>query len=139
MKEKTYSEDNLLYYLNDNITSLNNSKLFAGLMIITLNISSKFVSLKLSKTVESYLKYTFSRNILIFAISWMGTRDIYIATIITLLFILCVDFIFNEESIFCVLPEKFTNYHVSLIDDHVGDEDFKKAIDILEKYHKSKQ
>ena len=47
-------------YVNNNITSLNNSKIFAGLMIIILNIASKFVTIKLSKTMESYLKHTFS-------------------------------------------------------------------------------
>lgn len=138
MTKEEKKTSSLLYYLNDNITVLNNSKFFAGLMIIILNISSKFVTINLSKTVEAYLKYTFSRDILIFAISWMGTRDIYIAIIITLLFIICVDFLFNEKSFFCVLPEQFTNYHLSLIEENntVSDDEFRKAIDILEKYKK---
>jgi len=95
---------------------LNNSKLFAGLMIIVLNIASKFVTIKLSKSMEAYLKYTFSRQILIFAIAWMGTRDIYIAITITLVFVFCMDFLFNEESRFCILPEAFTDYHVNLLE-----------------------
>ena len=120
---------NLYKYLNDNVTSLNNSKLFAGLMIITLNIASKFVTIKLSKTMESYLKYTFSRDILVFAIAWMGTRDIYVALTITLLFILATDYIFNEDSMLCCLPENFTDYHVSLLEskEQVTEEDIKKA------------
>jgi hypothetical protein len=85
-------------------------------MIIILNIASKFVTIKLSKTMEAYLKYTFSRQILIFAIAWMGTRDIYIAITITLVFVFFMDFLFNEESRFCVLPEAFTDYHVNLLD-----------------------
>jgi len=104
------------HYLDNQITQLNQSKLFAGLMIIILNVSSKYVNLKLSKTIESYLKHTFNRDILVFAISWMGTRDIYIAFIITIIFILFVDFVFNEESKFCCLPEQFIDYHVSLLD-----------------------
>lgn len=110
------SMDRLFNYTNDYVSSLNNSKLFAGLMIIVLNIASKFVTIKLSKTMEAYLKYTFSKQILIFAIAWMGTRDIYIAIIITLIFVFLMDFLFNEESQFCVLPEAFTNYHVGLLD-----------------------
>ena len=65
--------------IHDNVQDLNKSKVSAGLMIITLNIASRFVTIKLSKSMESYLKYTFSKQILIFAIAWMGTRDIYIA------------------------------------------------------------
>lgn len=126
--------ENIFYMLNDNIYMLNHSKLFAGLMIIILNISSRFVTIKLSKSMESYLKYTFSRNILIFAIAWMGTRDIYISFIITILFIICMDYLFNEESGFCCLPENFTNYHVELLEQKVTEEDYKKAKEVVEKY-----
>ena len=131
----------LSQYLNDNVTSLNNSKLFAGLMIITLNIASKFVTIKLSKTMESYLKYTFSRDILVFAIAWMGTRDIYVAFIITVLFIVATDYIFNEDSMLCCLPENFTDYHVSLLEskDKVSEEDIKKAQEVLERAKKQKE
>ena len=38
-------------YLHNNIQSVNNSKVFAGIVIITLNISSKFVTIKLPKTL----------------------------------------------------------------------------------------
>ena len=100
--------------MHSNVNSLNNSKLFAGLMIIVLNISSKFVTIKLSKSMESYLKYTFSKQILIFAIAWMGTRDIYIAFGITIIFTICMDYLFNEDSPYCCLPHDFTNYHLNL-------------------------
>ena len=126
----------IAYYLNDQVTQLNQSKLFAGLMIIILNVSSKYVNLKLSKTIESYLKHTFNRDILVFAISWMGTRDIYVALMIMLLFIILVDFIFNEESKFCCLPEQFTDYHVSLLDsskNSLSSDEIKQAEEVLDK------
>jgi hypothetical protein len=131
---------NMLDYLHNNIKVINDSKIFAGLMIITLNIASKFVTIKLSKTMESYLKYTFSRNILVFAITWMGTRDIYIALFITLVFILCMDFLLNEDSMFCILPEQFTDYHISLATNNeiVSPEEIKKAEEILERAKKQK-
>jgi len=112
---------NLAIYLHNYIDSLNNSKLFAGLMIIILNIASRFVTVKLSKSMEAYLKYTFSRQILIFAIAWMGTRDIYVAIVITLVFMIFMDFLFNEDSRFCCLPAEFTEYHHKLHDDHKND------------------
>ena len=104
----------LFTYLHNYINALNNSKLFAGLMIIVLNIASRFVTIKLSKSMESYLKYTFSRQVLIFAIAWMGTRDIYIAFVISFVFMFCMDYLFNEESRLCILPSHFMNYHIDL-------------------------
>jgi hypothetical protein len=90
--------------------------------------------------MESYLKYTFSRDILVFAITWMGTRDIYIALFITLVFILCMDFLLNEDSMFCVLPEQFTDYHISLATNNeiVSPEEIKKAREVLERAEKQK-
>jgi len=131
----------VLNYLHNHVMNLNNSKLFAGLMIIVLNIASRFVTIKLSKTMESYLKYTFSRDILVFAISWMGTRDIYIAVGITIVFMIMVDYVLNEESAFCCLPEKFTDYHVSLMNDDttITPDQIKSAEETLEKAKKQKQ
>lgn len=130
--------ENFMFFLDNNVTTLNNSKLFAGMMIIVLNVSSKFVTFKLSKTMESYLKYTFSRNILVFAISWMGTRDIYIAAFITLIYIIFIDYLLNEESAFCCLPKHFTQYHVELLENmnntEVTLEEYKKAKDVVRTY-----
>lgn len=106
----------LISYLHNNIVSVNNSKVFAGLVVITLNIASRFVNLKLSKSMESYLKFTFSRDALIFCIVWMGSRDIYIAFSVMLTFIIFMDYLFNENSSLCILPEHFMDYHINLLD-----------------------
>jgi len=115
---------------------MNNSKIFAGMMIITLNIASKFVNIKLGKTLESYLKYSFSRQILIFAIVWMGTREIYIAFLITVVFIICTDYLFHEESSFFILSNETKEHYCNLLDnppDKVTQEEVKKAEAVLEK------
>jgi hypothetical protein len=129
----------IFVYLNDQVHALNNSKIFAGLMIITLNIVSKFANFKLSKTLEAYFKYTFSRQILVFAIAWMGTRDIYIALLITFLFVVFTEYLFHEDSHFFILPNDFKDYHISLLDnetatsDKITDDDIKKAKEVLVK------
>jgi hypothetical protein len=120
-----------LEYAHKHVQHVNNSKIFAGLMIIILNVASKFVNFKFSKSIEMYLKHTFSKQVLVFAIAWMGTRDIYIAILITIIFIICMDYILNEDSMFCCLPESFTNYHLEL--DKVSEDDVKKAKDVLAK------
>ena len=137
MKQKIKKNNNfekILNTLHNTITNINTSKLFAGLMIITLNIASRFVTIKLSKSMESYLKYTFSKQILIFAIAWMGTRDIYVSLLITVLFIIFMDYFFNEDSPFCCLPKSFMEHHINLLDnDKVSDEDIQKAKNVLQK------
>jgi hypothetical protein len=120
------------------IQNINDSKIFAGIMILLLNISSKFVNIRLSKTVESYLKNSFSRQFLVFIIAWMGTREFWVALIISFVFTFCVDYLLNEESMFCILPESFTDYHVGLLNEEqsckaFNEDDVKKAMDILKK------
>lgn len=134
---------NIFSSLDNTVQTLNKSKVFAGLMIITLNIASRFVTIKMSKTMQSYLKFTFSRYILIFAISWMGTRDIYIALTITLIFIILFEYLLDEESNFYIFSEEFKDYQKSKAEDEedekeVSDEDLKKAEKTLERAKKQK-
>jgi hypothetical protein len=131
---------NLFHYLDSKVNVLNTSKVFAGLMIVILNISSKFVTIKLSKSMESYLKYTFSRDVLVFAICWVGSRDIYVAIILTAIFIFFVDFLLNEDSSLCILSDNFKEHHISLIEGNttITDEQIKQAKEILEKAEKQK-
>ena len=124
--------------MNKRILDLNTSKMFAGLMIITLNIASKFVTFKFGKTTEMYLKYTFSRQILVFAMAWMGTRDIYVASGLTLIFIFLFDFLFNENSSLCILPNQFKEYYQN-IDEDISHEDYVKAQSTVDKYVEQKE
>ena len=119
---------NTLQTIHTNVTMLNGSKIFAGFMIIMLNISSRFVTIKLSKSVESYLKYTFSRQILIFTIAWMGTRDIYIALTVAIIFTIIMDVLFNEDSRYCILPVSFTEYHTQISEDQEDNNDITQNI-----------
>jgi len=140
---KNYTITKLFSYLHDNVQAINNSKIFAGLMIITLNVVSKFANIKLSKTLESYFKFTFSRQILVFAIAWMGTRDIYIALFITVLFVIFTEYLFHEDSMFFMLTEEFKDHHISLLENEnlsekVTEEDVRKAKDVLERAKRQK-
>jgi hypothetical protein len=137
-KKNSITNSSYLKYIHEHVQALNGSKIFAGVMIITLNIVSRFVNIKLSKTMESYLKYTFSKYVLVFTIAWMGTRDIYIALFIMGCFIIVSDFLFDEESMFCVLPEEFKDHHLTILEENenmenVTDEEITKAKKVLEK------
>lgn len=109
---------NLYDYLASVTRPFNESKMFAGVMIIILNLATKHVNWNLPKPIESYLKYTFSRNILVFAICWMGSRDILVAAILTLVFIIIMDYILNDKSEYCCLPEGFVDYHTKILEEN---------------------
>lgn len=91
--------------------------------------------------MESYLKYTFSRDVLIFAMAWMGTRDIYIALGITTIVVFSLNYLLNEESKLCILPEHFTEYHTSLFDENekVTAQQVEDAKNILKKAELQKE
>ena len=103
--------------LDEAVKILNTNTLFVGLMMFVMQIASRFVTIKLSRSMEGYMKFSFSKDILVFAIAFMGTRDLYWALIITLVFIICMDYLFNEESSLCCLPESFLEKHIKLLEE----------------------
>lgn len=129
-------------YLNEHIMYLNNSKFFAGIVMIILNICSKFITIQFSKSTEEYLKMTVTKQLMVFSMAWMGTRDIYTALVLTAVFTILSDHIFNEESSMCVVPHKYRVLHklVDANDDGVvTDKEVNDAISILEKAKKNKE
>lgn len=129
-----------LQFIHDRVLYLNNSKFFAGVVMILLNIGSKFISVQFSKSAEEYLKMNVTKQILVFSMAWMGTRDIYTALGLTAIFVVLSDHLFNEESKYCVVP---AHYRVldKLIDTNqdgiISDDEINRAISILEKAKKA--
>ena len=129
-------------YVNHNIMYLNNSKFFAGVIMILLNIGSKFITIQFSKSTEEYLKWTVSKQLLVFAMAWMGTRDIYAALGLTAVFTILSEYLFNEESSLCIVPQKYRVLEklIDTNDDNVvSDVELSAAIAILEKAKREKQ
>jgi hypothetical protein len=120
---------------------LNNSKFFAGVVMILLNVGSKFIAIQFSKSTEEYLKMNVTKQLLVFAMAWMGTRDIYISLVLTAVFTILSDHLFNEESPYCCVPEKYRILAKIVdknLDGNVSDEEINNAIAILEKAKRDK-
>lgn len=121
--------------------NINGNKLFLGLMMIFMNLGSRYIEIKLTKGQEMMLK-NIAREVLIFTIAFMGSRDIFIALIITAVFIILSSFVFNEHSKFCVLPEKYKKL-ANIIDTdgdgEVSREELEKAYDILRRAKEQEQ
>lgn len=133
---------NGISYMNHHVMYLNNSKFFAGVIMILLNVGSKFIQIQFSKSSEEYMKYSVSKQLLIFAMAWMGTRDIYVALGLTAVFTILSEYLFNEESSMCIVPHKYRilNKLMDTNDDGlVTDTELNSAIALLEKAKKEKQ
>ena len=127
--------------INNAINSLNSSTFFAGIMMICLNIGSRYIQLNLDESTESYIKYALTKEILVFTISWMATRNIYHALVLTAVFVVLADFALNEKSKYCILPKNFiksrklgeyTNNKI------ITEKEFNDAMEIVEKYKTQK-
>lgn len=119
------------------IDSVNGSRFFAGLVMIMMNIGSKYVNLKLSKNQEEFLRGAIARQVLIFSIIWMGTRDIITSLILTAVFVILTDHLFNEESRFCVVSKvvhKYKNVLDTDGDNVVSEKELEAAMKIVEKH-----
>jgi len=128
-------------FVDNHIMFLNNSKFFAGVVMILLNVGSKFIAVQFSKSTEEYLKLNVTKQLLVFAMAWMGTRDIYTALVLTAVFTILSDHLFNEESPYCCVPEKYKILS-KLVDENsdgnVSEEEINNAIAILEKAKRDK-
>jgi hypothetical protein len=73
--------------------------------------------------------------------AWMGTRDIYTALVLTAVFTILSDHLFNEESPYCCVPQKY-RILAKIIDNNndgnVSEQEINDAIAVLEKAKRDK-
>ena len=126
--------------LNTLVQSTNQNPYFIGLMMILLNIGSKYVVMEISDTQEKFLSNVIVRRLLVFTIFFIGTRDIYISFIMTTVFIIFVSGLFNEKSKYCILPTKMK--YTPKEGRTISEEELKyaeKIIDLSKEQSKEKQ
>ena len=124
----------ILYYLNT-------SPILAGIMMIVLNIGSKYVEMGFSESQEMAVKSLITREILIFAMAYTATKNIPIALILTASFIVLSNGLFNDQSKFCIMPgyfKKLKQYMDTNNDNKISPQEEQRAINILRKAQKQK-
>lgn len=124
------------YSFMDYYNSLNNNKIFAGVIILIMNICSRYATLELSKSQEYYVKYIFGKQLLLFAIIWIGTRDIIISIVLTILFLILADYLLNDQSKYCIIP---SNCKIEDFSGNITQKDINDSIGILKKAHALKR
>ena len=115
------------------IYNLNNSKYFAGILMILMNLGSKYISLELSETQDEFFSNIVIRRMMIFTVVFIATKDIIISLIITACFIIIVSGLFNESSKFCLIRN--VNPKTKII----SKEQVEKAKRIIQRYENQKQ
>ena len=124
------------------INRLNSSKFLAGVLMIVLNIGSKYIDVSLTSSQQSYLRSSFARQLFVFAVAFAATKDIVTSLVLTGVFHILSHYLLNEDSSLCVIPENWKRFERLLDeneDDIVTDKEINKAIRILEDAKRQQQ
>lgn len=81
---------------------INSNPYFIGLMMLTLNLGGRFISLELSKSQEAFFQNPWVRRFLIFTVLFVGTRNIAVAFWMTFIVVLVLGHLLNENSALCI-------------------------------------
>ena len=83
----------------------NTNPYFIGLMMFILNIGGRFISLEVTKKQEQFLQHPWVRRVLIFTVLFVATRSIGVAFWATVIFVLFLGYLFNENSALCLFGQ----------------------------------
>lgn len=70
--------------------------------IFLINVGGRFLPMEITKDQEAFLNQPWFRRIIIFVIFFLATRNIVTAAWMALIVILCVGYLFNENSSLCL-------------------------------------
>lgn len=83
----------------------NNNPYFIGIMMLILNLGGRFISLEVTKKQEQFLQHPWVRRILIFTVLFVATRNLWVAFWTTVLVVLFLGYLFNENSSMCLFGQ----------------------------------
>ncbi len=89
-------------WLETFMNNFNTSPYFIGVMMLTMNLGSRFLALEMSKGQEAFFSHPWIRRFLIFVVFFIGTRNIWVAFWMALVSILILGYLFNENSSLCI-------------------------------------
>ena len=78
-------------YLQVRCEQLGENKIFVGFAMILVNVGARFIIEELSDDHRDIVKSDLFRKIVIFASVFMATRDIIVALIVTIVFLILIN------------------------------------------------
>jgi hypothetical protein len=82
------------------LTSMNTNLFFIGVMMLVLNIGSRYIVHEFSDNDEEYRQNIILRRVAIFAACFVGTRDLLVSLILTGAFVVLSTGIYHTKSIY---------------------------------------
>ena len=127
--------------VKSNIGKLNSSKYFVGIVLLVMNIGSRYVTIKLSKTHEQLVKNLITKDLLIFSILFISLRDVLLALAFTAIFKILSDYVFNENSRFCMVPKQYQKIYDAIDenkDGKISEKEIENALALINKSQKQR-
>ena len=121
----------IINVIKELFNTLNTSNFFIGIMMILLNIGSKYIEVDLQNH-KQILNTKIMRRLVIFTIVFIATKDILTSLIVTAVFIILVLNLFNTESKYCILPKSVRDIDLNN-DNEISDDEIIKAYEKLKK------
>ena len=87
------------------LSSLGGNKFFTAFLMILMNLSGRYLDIEILPFQKEFLQSRMVRRIVIFAVAFMATRDIFSALIVASIFIIVVFHLCNTRSAYCILPK----------------------------------
>lgn len=84
------------------MTSVNSNPYFIGIMMLLLNLGGRYLSLDITAEQQKFLSQPTVRRFFLFAVLFVATRNIMIAAGLTIIVILIMGYLFNENSDLCL-------------------------------------
>ena len=97
--------------------NLNENKYLLGLMMITVTVGGRFIIGELNEEQKKSINNKTLRRLFIFGVFFMATRDLVTALILTIIFILTISELFNDEE-----QEKKEDVNVNQVIENIQNE-----------------
>jgi hypothetical protein len=85
----------MLKQIHHTVGFLNTNTMFAGIMLLILNVGGRYIVHELEGTDEEYRQNIFLRRVAIFAVCFIGTKDLVTSLILTASFVILAGGLFR--------------------------------------------
>ena len=87
----------VLHHINNACGILNQNTFFAGIMMLLLNVGSRYIVHEFSTDEKEYSENILLRRICIFAVCFVGTKDVVTSLILTACFVILATGLFRGK------------------------------------------
>ena len=81
----------------DSLSCVNENKYMIGITMIMLNIGARFIIDELDDDLRKMISNVFVRRVVIFCSFFMATKDLFTATVLTIIFVILINDVFAKE------------------------------------------